>query len=98
MCKFLLEEGADVNAKGGEAVATPAMWAAQRQHYYIVNLLLQWGADPLLTDAQGYNILHLATFDGNIFLLILLLHQDIPDCLLPQGMERATAKWRIRQG
>ena len=67
-----------MNAKGGEAVATPAMWAAQRCNYYIVNLLLQCGADPLLTDAQGYNILHLATFDGNVFLLILLLHQNIP--------------------
>ena len=78
MCKFLIESGADVNAKGGEAVATPAMWAAQRCNYYVVNLLLEHGADPLLTDAQGYNILHLATFDGNVFLLILLLHQNIP--------------------
>ena len=78
MCKYLIEAGADVNAKGGEAVATPAMWAAQRCNYYVVNLLLQSGADPLLTDAQGYNILHLATFDGNVFLLILLLHQNIP--------------------
>lgn len=78
MCKFLLDSGADVNAKGGESVATPAMWAAQRCHYYIVNLLLQRGADPLLTDVQGYNILHLATIDGNAFLLVLLLHQEIP--------------------
>ena len=78
MCKFLIESGSDVNAKGGEAVATPAMWAAQRCSYYVVNLLLQHGADPLLTDAQGYNILHLATFEGNVFLLTLLLHQNIP--------------------
>lgn len=62
------------------------MWAAQRCNYYIVNLLLQSGADPLLTDAQGYNILHLATFDGNVFLLALLLHQNIPiDAPDPQG-------------
>lgn len=83
MCQFLLKEGADVNKKGGESVATPAMWAAQRCHYYTVNLLLQHGADPLVTDIQGYNILHLATFEGNIFLLVLLLHQginvDVPD-------------------
>lgn len=83
MCKFLLEAGADVNKKGGESVATPAMWAAQRCHYYTVHLLLQYGADPLITDVQGYNILHLATFEGNIFLLVLLLHQniqvDVPD-------------------
>ncbi|KAJ5438371.1 Palmitoyltransferase akr1 [Penicillium daleae] len=77
MCKFLLDSGADVNAKGGESVATPAMWAAQRCHYYIVNLLLSYGADPLLTDVQGYNILHLATIDGNAFLVLLLLHQEI---------------------
>ena len=86
LCKYLLETGADVNAKGGEAVATPAMWAAQRCNYYVVNLLLQHGADPILTDGQGYNILHLATFDGNVFLLTLLLHQNIPiDCQDLQG-------------
>lgn len=78
MCRFLLDAGADVNKKGGESVATPAMWAAQRCHYYTVHLLLQHGADPLICDAQGYNILHLATFEGNIFLLVLLLHQNIP--------------------
>ncbi|KAE8349296.1 Palmitoyltransferase akr1 [Aspergillus coremiiformis] len=86
MCKFLLDSGADVNAKGGESVATPAMWAAQRCHYYIVHLLLQRGADPLLTDVQGYNILHLATIDGNAFLVVLLLHQEIPvDVVDQQG-------------
>ncbi|KAK9573832.1 palmitoyltransferase akr1 [Aspergillus fumigatus] len=86
MCKFLLDNGADVNAKGGDSVATPAMWAAQRCHYYIVHLLLLHGADPLLTDVQGYNILHLATIDGNAFLLVLLLHQEIPvDVIDQQG-------------
>ena len=54
------------------------MWAVQRCHYYVVNLLLKNGADPLITDVQGYNILHLATFDGNVFLLVLLLHQNVP--------------------
>jgi palmitoyltransferase ZDHHC13/17 len=76
----------DVNAKGGESNATAAMWAAQRCHFYVVNLLMQSGADPLLTDGQGYNILHLATIDGNALLLILLLHQNIPvDIPDPQG-------------
>src|SRR5689334_16198531 len=65
VCKYLIEQGADVNAKGGESNATAVMWASQRCHFYIVNLLLQNGADPLLTDGQGYNILHLATIDGN---------------------------------
>jgi palmitoyltransferase ZDHHC13/17 len=78
MCKFLIEHGAEINKKGGDSVATPLQWAAQRCHYYTVNLLLQHGADPLITDAQGYNTLHISTFNGNVLLLVLLLHQGIP--------------------
>lgn len=78
MCKFLIEHGAEINKKGGESIATPLQWAAQRCHYYTVNLLLQHGADPLITDAQGYNTLHTSTFNGNVLLIVLLLHQGIP--------------------
>lgn len=78
MCKYLIEKGAEINKKGGESVATPLQWAAQRCHYYTVHLLLQHGADPLVTDAQGYNTLHISTFNGNILLLTLLLHTGIP--------------------
>ncbi|KAK0737167.1 hypothetical protein B0T21DRAFT_286257 [Apiosordaria backusii] len=78
MCKFLIERGAEINRKGGESVATPLQWAAQRCHYYTVHLLLQHGADPLITDAQGYNTLHISTFNGNLLLIVLLLHQGIP--------------------
>ncbi|KAK2762742.1 palmitoyltransferase akr1 [Arachnomyces sp. PD_36] len=97
LCKFLVEAGADVNAKGGESVATPAMWASQRCHYYVVNLLLENGADPLLTDVQGYNILHLATIDGNAFLLVLLLHQELPvDVTDPHG--HTSLMWAAYKG
>lgn len=86
VCKYLLEQGADVNAKGGDSNATAAMWAAQRCHFYIVNLMIQHGVDLLLIDGQGYNILHLATIDGNAFLVALLLLQNIPvDVPDPQG-------------
>ncbi len=78
MCKFLIDSGAPLNQKGGESVATPLQWAAQRCHYYTVHLLLQHGADPLITDAQGYNTLHISTFNGNVLLIVLLLHQGIP--------------------
>ena len=54
------------------------MWAVQKCHLYVVHQLLQNGADPTLTDVQGYNILHLATFDGNVYQLLILLHQNIP--------------------
>jgi palmitoyltransferase ZDHHC13/17 len=73
------------------------MWAAQRCHYYVVNLLLQSGTDPLLVDGQGYNILHLATIDGNAFLLVLLLHQEIPvDITDPQG--HTSLMWAAYKG
>ncbi|KAI9893451.1 MAG: palmitoyltransferase akr1 [Vezdaea aestivalis] len=97
LCKYLIEAGAEVNIKGGESVATPAMWATQRCHTYVVALLLRNGGDLLLTDSQGYNILHLATFDGNILLITYLLHQnisvDIPD---PHG--HTSLMWAAYKG
>ncbi|KAI9653169.1 MAG: palmitoyltransferase akr1 [Trizodia sp. TS-e1964] len=97
LCKYLIECGADVNAKGGESVATPAMWAAQKCNYYVVSLLLLNKADPLLADIQGYNILHLATFEGNLFLLVLLLHQNIPvDIPDPHG--HTSLMWAAYKG
>ncbi|GFP51907.1 palmitoyltransferase AKR1 [Trichoderma asperellum] len=78
MCAFLIDHGAELNKKGGESIATPLQWAAQRCHFYTVNLLLQRGADPLITDSQGYNTLHISTFNGNVLLIVLLLHQGIP--------------------
>ncbi|PSK60153.1 hypothetical protein B9Z65_1051 [Elsinoe australis] len=79
LCHFLLQTGADPNAKGGDAVATPVLWASRKCQLDVVNLLLENGADPLITDDAGYNLLHCVTLDGNVFQLILLLHQpDIP--------------------
>jgi palmitoyltransferase len=77
MCKFLLDHGAPINAVGGTSRATPLQWAAQRSQYYTCNLLLRHGADPLLTDGQGYNAFHIATFEGNVLLIVLFLHQGI---------------------
>lgn len=95
--KLLLDEGADPNAHGGDSDATPAMWAAQRGHYYIVHLLLSRGADASMVDDSGYNLLHLATFDGNVLLLVLLLHQGIPvDSRDPQG--HTSLMWAAYKG
>lgn len=79
LCHFLLQSGADVNAQGGDAQATPVLWASKRCHLAVISLLLAHGADPLIRDDQGYNLLHSATLDGNVFQLVLLLHQpDLP--------------------
>ena len=79
LCHFLLQSGADPNVRGGEAQATPVLWASKRCHLSVVSLLLANGADPLIKDDQGYNLLHSATLDGNVYQLVLLLHQpDLP--------------------
>jgi palmitoyltransferase ZDHHC13/17 len=97
MCKFLIENGADLNKKGGDSVATPLQWAAQRSNYYTVNLLLQHGADPLITDAQGYNTLHISTFNGNVLLITLLLHQGIPVDVV-DGYGHSALMWAAYKG
>lgn len=79
LCHFLITSGADVNAKGGDVGATPILWAARTpRNYYVVNLLLEHGADPLRTDDQGFNLLQNSVMDGNVYQTLLLLYNDIP--------------------
>ena len=97
LCKYLIERGIDVNAKGGPLAAPAIIWAAHKCNYYVVNLLLQCGADPLATDSQGNSLLHLATFDGNVFQLVLVLHQNIPvDAVDLEG--RTCLMWAVFLG
>ncbi|KAL9101489.1 MAG: hypothetical protein Q9163_003260 [Psora crenata] len=49
--RYLLEMGADVEARGGRGGATPINIAAFRGHLEIVKLLYEHGADPLKGDA-----------------------------------------------
>lgn len=73
------------------------LWAAKRCNYYVVNLLLEHGADPLLTDDQGFNLLHSATLDGNVYQLVLLLHQDIP-VDIPDPQSHTPLMWAAYKG
>lgn len=83
LCKYLLDQGADVNAVGGESKASACLWAAHKRHYYIVGLFLRRGADTSLLDLQGFNMLHLSTFSNAVLQATLLLHfgsgVDAPD-------------------
>ena len=62
-----------------------------------MNLLLEHGADPLLTDDQGFNLLHSATLDGNVYQLVLLLHQDIP-VDIPDPQSHTPLMWAAYKG
>ncbi|KAK1086245.1 palmitoyltransferase akr1 [Friedmanniomyces endolithicus] len=98
LCHFLIQSGADVNARGGDAQATPVLWASKRCHLQVVSLLLANGADPLLKDDQGYNLLHSATLDGNIYQLVLLLHQPNLSVDVPDSQGHTSLMWAAYKG
>ncbi|GLB44417.1 putative DHHC palmitoyltransferase family protein [Lyophyllum shimeji] len=96
-CRYLLEQGADVDALGGDLVATPMQWAARNGYLYVIQLLIAHGADPTIADSQGYNSLHLVTHSSNIMPLLYLLHQPINvDSRDAQG--HTSLMWAAYQG
>ncbi|WWC67222.1 uncharacterized protein I206_101129 [Kwoniella pini CBS 10737] len=77
MCRFLLDNGAEIDAIGGELNATPLQWAARNGHLYVLHLLLSHGADPNILDSQGFNTLHLITHSSAVMPLLYMLHQPV---------------------
>lgn len=99
IAKYLVEAGATVDRKGGDLEATPLHWACRYGLVYIVDYLLKQGADPLQTDSQGFNCLHLAVHSSNIMLVVYLLifAPQIPvDSTGPN--ERTALHWAAYQG
>lgn len=97
ICRYLLDHGAPIDAKGGDLQGTPLHWACRTGLVYIAHLLISRGADPLRTDTQGFNALHLAVHSSNVLLVIYLLHLDMPVDPLDSG-ERTPLQWAAYQG
>ena len=76
-CRYIIEQGAEVDAIGGDLQATPLQWAARNGYLYIVHLLISNNADPTISDSQGYNALHLVTHSSSVMPLLYLLHQPV---------------------
>lgn len=99
VCKELLSRGAEVDAVGGELQATPLHWAARNGNLYVVHLLIQHGADPGLSDGQGFNTLHLAVHSHNPMLLAYLLSQQLPLSVDSEDSAGQTSlQWACFQG
>lgn len=66
---IVLKKGADANKLPGNADITPIMLAETQE---IAQLLLKYRANPLVSDANGQNLLHYAVSKENAVELILL--------------------------
>jgi len=62
--EYLLQEGVEVDAIGGELNGTPLQWAVRYGHLDTCVMLVKHGADPSIVDVQGFNALHLAAQFG----------------------------------
>ncbi|KAJ1565219.1 Palmitoyltransferase Hip14, partial [Cladochytrium tenue] len=95
--KFLIEQGAEIDATGGELMATPLHWAARSGNVQVVTFLVNRGADPALQDNQGYNALHLAAHGGfpMMVLYLLAIGMDVDE---GDGMGRTALMWTCYLG
>ncbi|KAG0306309.1 palmitoyltransferase akr1 [Dissophora globulifera] len=73
VAKCLLDNGADVDAIGGELTATPLHWCTRNGHLNMAKLLINYGAETSAQDSQGFNALHLATHSSNAMLVLYLI-------------------------
>ncbi|KAJ3099103.1 hypothetical protein HDU97_003482 [Phlyctochytrium planicorne] len=97
IARLLLERGAEIDAVGGELMATPLQWAARNGHVQMVTFLLQRGASPTIKDNQGYNSLHLAAHAGHAMMIVYLVAAGV-DIDIPDTMGRTALMWTAYQG
>ncbi|ORX45842.1 ankyrin [Hesseltinella vesiculosa] len=97
--KYLIDRGATVDFVGGQVAATALHWATRSGCLDATHWLIKEGADPLLTDENGYNALHLAVHSGNALLVMYLLMCDSKVDVDARDREQHTAlMWAAYNG
>ncbi|KAJ3414182.1 hypothetical protein HDV05_006887 [Chytridiales sp. JEL 0842] len=97
VARLLIDKGAEVDAIGGDLLATPLHWAARSGHVQMVTFLIKKGAQPSLKDNQGYNALHLAAHAGHAMMILYLLASGM-DVDETDTMSRTALMWTAYQG
>jgi len=101
VAKYLIDNGADVEAKGGDLNASPIQWASRTGLLSMVILLLRQCTDPVSAlsaqDSQGYNALHVAVHGGHSLVVLYMLACGLPvDCEDSNG--RTSLMWSAYLG
>lgn len=78
IAKYLIEQGAKVNATSSDGADTPLSQAATRGHDDLIELLLKSGADAKTKNKDGYTAFTAALFNGQM---------DAADMLLAAGAD-----------
>jgi|AntDeeMinimDraft_5_1070356.scaffolds.fasta_scaffold06649_5 ankyrin repeat protein len=71
--KKMLKRGVNVNEKDGELGNTALPYAMFTGNFDLVNLLLNYGADPFLENKKGYNAIDAARLIGKKEIVRLLV-------------------------
>ncbi|KAF9136793.1 palmitoyltransferase akr1 [Mortierella sp. GBA39] len=98
VAKYLMDHGAEVDAIGGELVATPLHWCTRNGHMNMAKLLMKRGANPMLQDSQGFNALHLGTHSSNAMLVLFLMMAGEMDVDVADTLGHTSLMWAAYQG
>lgn len=94
--RFLLDKGADVNARETKNRMTPLLAATVGNHRDTVRLLLDKGADPRVVDKDGKTLLMWAVLKNNPTLVKLFLEKGVE--VNAKAKDGSTALYWARRG
>jgi len=93
--RYLLNAGADIEARGGRGGATPLNIASFRGHYDAAKLLLERGADPHAEDRYGlWSAIEWARYNQHIRVFNLLTNSE-DDTEITSPYDRAAARAKL---
>lgn len=95
--KYLISNGAHVDAIGGTLQATPLHWALRSGHLQMTTYLISKSANPSLMDNQGFSSLHIAVHSQNPY-LVLYLYSINTDMDQKDALGRTALMWAAYQG